>query len=172
MRRSSGTSQARICDSEINSSPSAIFTTRSDASVPSCWTVNAPSSSSVTGTTPSSTLRSLCCSVIKPCRSGTLFGSAESAIAVDVFLARRPQIPTVVVGPQLVLKHVLGVRGLPDHEVARPLLARCPQEQVDVGNVRALQMAAHRRLGDPVGAEPAFGHFAADCGGRFRDFGT
>ena len=67
-------------------------------------------------------------------------GSAESAVAVDVLLARLPKIAAVVVRPQLVLEDIFGVRSLPDQKVTRPLLPRRADEQVDVRQPRLVQV--------------------------------
>src|SRR5262249_34831223 len=79
----------------------------------------------------------------------------ESSIAGSVFLTGRPQIAPVIVGPQLVLEDVLGVRGLPQHEIAGPLLPRGAEKEVDVGNVGTLQVLRDGRLGDPLRVQSA-----------------
>ena len=166
----SGRSQASIWVSDTRSRSSAMLTTRNDANVPSWRTVSAPSDSSRR-----SANRHVCSEASDSCQCARLaadrsLGAPEPSIAGGVFLARRPQVAAVVVGPQLVLEDVLGVRRLPQHEVAGPLLPRGPQEQVDVGDVGPLQVMGDRRLGDPVRVQPARGGLSARFPLRLRRF--
>ena len=58
---------------------------------------------------------------------------------------------SVEIGEQRVKEDELGVGGLPDQEVRRPLLAGGPDEQVDVGNSRLVEITGEHVLVDPVG---------------------
>src|SRR5687768_7881171 len=62
-------------------------------------------------------------------------GGAEAALPRRVLLAGRPQVPAVEIGPQRVEEDQLRVGRLPEHEVARAVLPRAADEQVDVGQV-------------------------------------
>src|SRR6202007_1063255 len=56
-------------------------------------------------------------------------GARDPSIAGRVFLAGRPQVAAVVVGPQLVLEDELGIRRLPQHEIAGPPLPPRPEKK-------------------------------------------
>src|SRR4051812_6031020 len=86
---------------------------------------------------------------------GMASGAPEPSVARRVFLAGRPQIAPVIVGPQLVLEDEFSVGRLPQHEVAGPLLTRSAQKQVDVGNVGSLHVSGDGGFGDAVGIELA-----------------
>src|SRR3954453_1138615 len=87
----------------------------------------------------------------------TASGAAEPPLPRGVLLARGPQVPPVEVRPEGVEEDELGVRGLPEQEVARAVLPRAAHEQVDVGHVRLVEEPGDRRLVDLVGDQPAGG---------------
>src|SRR5262249_30296834 len=59
------------------------------------------------------------------------------------------------VRPERVDEHELGIGGLPQQEIAQPLLPAGPDDQVGIGHVRREQVALEERLVDPSGIEGA-----------------
>src|SRR3954447_6948259 len=96
---------------------------------------------------------------------------AEAALARRVLRARRPQVPAVEVGPEGVEEDQLGVRRLPQQEVARAVLPRAAHEQVDVGHVGLVEEPGDGRLVDLVGVQPAGGRLPGDRGDGVGDLG-
>src|SRR6185312_7097796 len=66
-----------------------------------------------------------------------------------------PQMPPVEIGPERIEKDKLGVGGLPEQEIGKPLLAGGTNPQVDVGNFRLVEVAVEKFLVDLVGADLA-----------------
>src|SRR6266568_1114082 len=87
----------------------------------------------------------------RPGRVG--LGAAVPAVPAGEDLAGVPQMAAVEVGEERVEEDELGVRGLPDQEVRRALLAGGPDEQVDVGDAGLVQVAGEHLLVDPVGPQ-------------------
>src|SRR4051812_15267957 len=92
--------------------------------------------------------------------------AAVASVPRGVPLARPPQVPAVDVRPQRVEEDKLGVRALPEQKVRRTLLARRPDEEVDVRQLRLVQVCLHRRLVDVAGIKSSGRHIASDsrCG--------
>src|ERR671913_2170596 len=97
--------------------------------------------------------------------------TAVAPVAIDVGLDRRPQVPPVVVGPQLVLEDHLGVGALPEQEVARALFAGGPHEEVDVRHPRLGQVPGHGALVDRPRPEPPAGDVLGDALHSIPDLG-
>src|SRR5918995_1769506 len=97
--------------------------------------------------------------------------TAVAPVAIDVGLDRRPQVPPVVVGPQLVLEDHLGVGALPEQEVARALFAGGPHEEVDVRHPRLGQVPGHGALVDRPRPEPPAGDVLGDPLDSIPDLG-
>src|SRR5258706_14028459 len=82
-------------------------------------------------------------------------GSAVSPVPARVDLACPPEGPPVQARKKRVEEDKLGIGRLPDQEVGRPLLARGPHEQVDIGEARLVQVPREHLLVDLVGAQLA-----------------
>ena len=88
--------------------------------------------------------------------------AAEPAGAAGELQERLVERLRAEVRPEAVREPQLGVRGLPDQEVADPLLAAGPDHEVRVGQARGIQRLADRTLvhllgGDAGGGDPPEG---------------
>src|SRR5947209_2222843 len=68
-------------------------------------------------------------------------GLAELAMALGVYLDGLPQFDPVDVRPEHVGEDEFGVRRLPEHEVAQPLLPRGAPDHVGLGLLGHVQVA-------------------------------
>ena len=80
-------------------------------------------------------------------------------------------MPPVEIGPERVEKHQFGIGGLPEQEVRKALLARGPDEKVDLGNRRLVQIAGEHLFVDLVWPDLTRDGIRGDCGGRVGDLG-
>src|SRR5437764_11973189 len=69
-------------------------------------------------------------------------GAAVPAVAARVNLAGVPQMSPVEIGPKGVEENQLGISGLPEQEVRKPLLTGRSDEKVDIGNSGLIQVAS------------------------------
>src|SRR4051812_45109012 len=136
----------------------AARSSRSDTSADDSGS-NVLSVSPVVGLTVAMAMRSFCTAVAAGARGGEFptpphgaagprgyFRAAVAGAARGEYLAPPPQVAAVHVGPQHVEEHHLGVRRLPQQEVARALLAGGAQEQVDVRHVGLVQVPRQHPL--------------------------
>src|SRR6266566_8790172 len=98
-------------------------------------------------------------------------GAAVPAVAAGEDLAGVPQVPPVEVGPEGVEKHQFGIGGLPEQEVRKALLAGGPDEKVNLGNRRLVQVAGEHLFVDLVWPDLSGDRIGGDSGGRVGDRG-
>src|SRR6185437_1903782 len=79
---------------------------------------------------------------------------------------RMPQMAPVEIGPESVEKDKLGISRLPQQEIGKPLLAGRADPQVDIRDIRLVEVTVEKLLVDLVRAEPPGRHVAGDRGGR------
>src|SRR6185436_6897369 len=159
---------------------SATFTTPSRSSAPApavrrSWPSRPSAGASLTAqhrgcsTHDGPALRGEPVGAVAGCRA--VHGTAVTSVTLRVDLNGPPQVAPVEVRPERVQEDHLGVGRLPQQEVAGPLLAGGPHEQVDVGHGRLVEVARDGPLVDVVGLEPPLLDEQRDPAGRIGDFG-
>src|SRR5437868_11838315 len=98
-------------------------------------------------------------------------GTAVPAVAAGEDLAGVPQVPPVEIGPERVEEHQFGVGRLPEQEVREALLAGGPDEKVDLGNRRLVQITSEHLFVDLVWPDLSGDGIGGDNGGRVGDLG-
>ena len=88
-----------------------------------------------------------------------------AAILGDCAFERR----AVEIGPIDRHENELAVGGLPKQEIGEPLLAAGANDQVGIGNVGRVQMAAEKLRRNVFGGEPSLRDFDCDAAGGARD---
>src|SRR5207245_10409005 len=78
----------------------------------------------------------------------TCWPGAKSPHPRRVVVQRGPEVVGAEVWPQRFGHQHLGVRALPEEEVADPVLARCADDQVGIGQVRLVHARRDGRLVD------------------------
>jgi hypothetical protein len=76
-----------------------------------------------------------------------------TAIARCVLLHRTPQVPAIHIGPEFVKKNKLGIRALPQQEVADALLTGGAQKQINIGHIWLVQVFGEGALIHTLGVE-------------------
>src|SRR3984957_12378635 len=80
-----------------------------------------------------------------------------------------PEMPAVEIGPERVEKDKLGIGRLPEQKVRKALLAGRANPQVNLRNIRLVEVAGEKVLSDLVGAALSGRHVARERGGGVRD---
>src|SRR5690554_2495687 len=79
-----------------------------------------------------------------------------------------PQVRSREVRPERIEEHHLGIRALPEQEVARALLPRRTHEEVDIRHLGRVEVAPDRLLADTRRAEPTGRDLRSDVSHRIR----
>src|SRR5437899_921065 len=96
------------------------------------------------------------------CTHRSFIERAEAAAAALVFADSGPEILAAEVGPEDVLEHELGVRGLPQQVVRDAVFAGRADHEVRVGHVGCVQMTRHGALIDLVGRDASVTRLRGD----------
>ena len=112
-----------------------------------------------------------------PTRSGlrphhVRYRPAVAPVPGGVLLDRPPQITAIEVGPQSIKENQLRVRALPEQEVGRSLLSRRADEQIDVGDVRFVEVVPEALLGELARIKSSLGSQLRDSPRGVDDFGN
>src|SRR5262249_45693578 len=84
-------------------------------------------------------------------------GTAVAAVTGGIDLAGVPEVPAIEVGPERVEEDELGVGRLPEQVVGEALLTGGAQEEIDIGDVRLVEVAREDLFVDLVRVELAGG---------------
>jgi len=98
--------------------------------------------------------------------------SAVAPVPGGVLLDRPPQITAIEVGPESIKENQLRVRALPEQEVGRSLLSRRADEQIDVGDVRFVEVVPEALLGELARIKSSLGSQLRDSPRGVDDFGA
>ena len=97
---------------------------------------------------------------------------AIAPVPGGVLLDRPPQITAIEVGPQSIKENQFRVRALPEQEVGRSLLSRRADEQIDVGDVRFVEVVPEALLGELARIKSSLGSQLRDSPRGVDDFGA
>ncbi len=98
--------------------------------------------------------------------------TAEAPIATDIALHRLPKVTPIPIRPILLDEDQFGVGRLPKQEVGDSLLTGAPDEQVDVGDGRLIEVMPEALLGDPGGVQSSSRSLAGYRAGGVHDLGA
>ena len=97
---------------------------------------------------------------------------AIAPVPGGVLLDRPPQITAIEVGPQSIKENQFRVRALPEQEVGRSLLSRRADEQIDVGDIRFVEVVPEALLGELARIKSSLGSQLRDSPRGVDDFGA